>query len=120
MVKAAAVTQPNERPWTQGEVRMSIRSEVPQLIALGPFPASADADEHDIDRRGALLTNIKPPLTHEEAAALLLCFGPDEAFGLAWTLLHLIEATPGGVPISAKPQHSKNEWVRRLWDRSHR
>lgn len=99
---------------------MSIRSEVQQLVDLGPFPASADADEHDIDRRGALLTSIKPPLTQEEAAALLACFGPDEAFGLAWALLHLIEATPGGAPISVKPQQADNEWVRRLWDRSHR
>lgn len=99
---------------------MSVRSEVQQLVDLGPFPASADADEHDVDRRGALLTAIKPPLTHEEAVALLTCFGPDEAFGLAWALLHLIEATPGGAPISTRPQPSDNEWVRRLWDRAHR
>ena len=91
-------------------------SEVQQLVDLGPFPASADADEHDVDHRDALLTAIKPPLTHEEAVALLTCFGPDDAFGLAWALLHLIEATPGGVPISTKPQLSDNEWVRRLWD----
>ncbi len=97
-----------------------MRSAIQQLIALGPFPASADADEHDIDRRGALLTSIKPPLTRPEATALLVCFGPDEAFGLAWALLHLIETTPGGIPIAAKPQPSDNEWVRRLWDRSHR
>jgi hypothetical protein len=98
---------------------MPIRSEVQQLVDLGPFPASADADEHDVDRRGALLTGITPPLTQEEAAALLVCFGPDEAFGLAWALLHLIEATPGGAPFATKPQQSDNEWVRRLWDRSH-
>lgn len=99
---------------------MPIRSEVQQLVDLGPFPASADADEYDIDRRGALLTAIKPPLTHEEAEALLACFGPDEAFGLAWALLHLIEAAPGGAPIFTKPKPSDNEWVRTLWDRSHR
>ena len=99
---------------------MAIRLEVQQLIDLGPFPASGEADEGDIDRRGALISSIKPPLTQEEAASLLVCFGPDEAFGLAWALLHLIEATPGGIPIAKQPTPSDNEWIRRLWGRSHR
>lgn len=99
---------------------MPIRPDVQQLIARGPFPASAVWDQHDLDSRGALLSSIKPPLTREEAADLLICFGPDDAFGLAWTLLHLIESDPGGVPIPTKPQSSDNEWVRLLWDRSHR
>ena len=87
---------------------------------LGPFPASHDADEHDIDRRGTLLTSITPPVTLEEATALLTCFGPDEAFGLAWTLLHLIETAQIGVLLTREPADSDNEWIRRLWDRSHR
>jgi len=99
---------------------MSIRSEVQQLVDRGPFPDSDDADEHDIDRRGVLLTAIKRPVTHEEAVALLTCFGPDDAFGLAFTLLHLIETIPGGVLIATKPQPSDNEWIRLLWHRSHR
>jgi hypothetical protein len=99
---------------------MTIRAEVQQLIDLGQFPASADATEPDLDRRGALLTAITPPLSREEGAALLACFGPDEAFGLAWTLLHLVESTEGGVPIVTKPKPSDNEWVQLLWDRSHR
>lgn len=101
--------------------KMPLRSEVQQLVLLGPFPPeSTHADEHDIARRQHLLERINPPLTREEAAALLSCFGPDDAFGLAWALLHLIEATPGGIPISAKPQPSDNEWVQLLWERSHR
>lgn len=99
---------------------MLIRPEVQKLIGLGPFPSSAGADEREIDRRGELLNSIKPPLTQEEATALLVCFGPDDAFGLAWALLHLIEATPGGIPIAVKPKQTDNEWIRRLWDRSHR
>ena len=99
---------------------MPIRSEVQQLIDLGPFPDSAHAEPDDLDRRGALLQSIQRPLTREEAAALLSCFGPDEAFGLAWTLLHLIETAPGGAPIAAKPNSSDNEWIRLLWDRAHR
>jgi len=99
---------------------MAIRPEVQQLVDLGPFPASSDADEHDIDHRGAVLTSIAPPVSREEALALLACFGPDDAFGLAYTLLHLIETAPGGLPFTSKPAASENEWIRHLWDRSHR
>jgi hypothetical protein len=100
---------------------MTIRSEVRELIQMGPFPAATkDSDEHDIDRRGAALNRIARPVNDEEAAALLACFGPDEAFGLAWALLHLIETAPGGCPIKEKPDEYDNEWIRRLWDRSHR
>jgi hypothetical protein len=50
---------------------MAIRSEVRELVQLGPFPASHDADEQDIDRRGAALNKIRPPVSDEEAAVLL-------------------------------------------------
>lgn len=99
---------------------MAIRDEVQELIQLGPFPVSQDADADDIDRRGAILNRIKTPVTDEEANALLSCFGPDEAFGLAWALLHIIETAPGGSPVKAMPPPSANEWIRRLWYRSHR
>ena len=99
---------------------MSIRPEVQKFIDLGPFPPSKGADPDDIERRGALLDRIVRPPSREEAAALLACFGPDDAFGLAWSLLHLIETTPGGIPLFHKPAPSDNEWVRRLWNRSHR
>ncbi len=87
---------------------------------MGTFPDSANAVEDDIDRRGAVLKSIAPPVTRDEAFTLLACFGSDDAFGLAWTLLHLIETAPGGVLISPKPADSENEWIRRLWARSHR
>ena len=99
---------------------MAIRTEVQRLIDLGPFPASSNAEEADIDHREAVLKSIAPPLTAQEATALMSCFGPDEAFGLAWALLHLIETAPGGPPPASKPADSDNEWIRRLWARSHR
>jgi hypothetical protein len=99
---------------------MAIRPEVQELTQLGPFPASQDADEQGINRRGDLLGRIEPPVTDEEATALLACFGPDEAFGLAWALLHLIETAPAGSPVREPPTESTNEWIKRLWDRSHR
>jgi len=64
--------------------------------------------------------SITRPVSREEAFALLACFGPDDSYGLAWSLLHLIETAPGGVLIAEKPAESENEWIRRLWARSHR
>jgi hypothetical protein len=99
---------------------MPLRPEVQELVDLGPIPGTIDADEHDLDRRAALIAAIKDPVTYEEAVALLTCFGPDDGFGLNWGILHIIETTPGGIPLSGKPDPSDNEWVRLLWDRSHR
>lgn len=99
---------------------MAIRVQVQQLVDLGPFPASRDADADDIDHRGAIIDSITPPVTREEALALLGCFGPDEAFGLAWELIHLIETVSGGLPLETRPSSEANEWVQYLWDRSHR
>jgi len=55
----------------------------------------------------------------EEAALLIECFGPDDCYGLAWALLHLIESAPGGIPLRSKPSPSSNEWIQLLWERSH-
>jgi len=35
-------------------------SSAPVHGSLGPFPASEDATEQDVDRRGAILNRIKP------------------------------------------------------------
>jgi len=100
-------------------MRMACRPEVIALVDLGPFPASADADPSDVQRRETLLNEIAPPLTSEEAAALLTVFGPDDAFGLAWQLMLLVETAPGGAPIAVKPGPADNEWIQRLWVREH-
>lgn len=99
---------------------MNLRPAVAELVDLGRFPRSVDADEHDIDARGSLLLSIKPPLTRTEALALLTCFGPDDCFGLSAILVRLIETTPGGAPIGSPPGPQENEWIRELWNRAHR
>ncbi len=71
-----------------------MRDEVRALIDLGPLP-DEDASEEAIERHGEALLAIKRPLTLEEARALANLFGPDDCYGLAWTLLHLIESAPG-------------------------
>jgi hypothetical protein len=98
---------------------MGVRKEVIEFVALGPLPDS-NAAEEKIALHQAYLQKMKRPVTDEEAALLLGAFGPDDCFGLAWTLLHLIESAPGGVPLTSKPSEAENEWLHRLWERSHR
>ena len=98
---------------------LAIRKEVQDLAQLGPLPDSATSDE-TIALHQDQLKRITPPVTNDEAEVLLQCFGPDDCYGLAWTLLHLIESAPQGCPLKLQPSPSENEWVRRLWDRSNR
>jgi hypothetical protein len=55
-------------------------------------------------------------VTDDEARALATAFGPDECFGLAWTLLHLIETAPSPV-VRQQPPEGASEWIRLIWDR---
>jgi hypothetical protein len=98
---------------------MSVRPEVLRLAALGPLPDASGATESDLKLRAEYLEAIRPPLTRDEADALLGCFGNDDCFGIAWTLLHLLETTPGGAVRDA-PARDANEWVLRLSARAHR
>lgn len=55
---------------------MSVRPEVQALVRLGPLPASEAADEASLTRYQALLEQISPPVTIEEAVLLTRMFGP--------------------------------------------
>jgi hypothetical protein len=94
-----------------------IRDEVRQLVALGPLPDAA-AEEAVIDQHEQALARVVSPVSIDEARALVGCFGPDDCFGLAWTLVHLIESAPQ-LPLDSEPDPGANEWLRTLWDRAH-
>ena len=89
-----------------------------KLVDNGPLPDS-DADEKTIVRAEHLLAAVVPPITAAEAVLLVELFGQDECYGLAWTLLHLIETAPRS-PLQAPPGAGSNEWKLRLWNRSTR
>ncbi|MFC9733076.1 hypothetical protein ACFWGM_25415 [Streptomyces roseolus] len=93
-----------------------MRPEVRAFVADGPLPGW-DASEEEIDRRVRLLEAIAGPVTQEEARALATCFGPDDCYGVAWTLLHLIETAPRPV-LTADPGPGAGEWHRRLHGRA--
>ncbi|MFE7094443.1 hypothetical protein [Streptomyces erythrochromogenes] len=93
-----------------------MRAEVLTFVADGPLP-DCDADEEEIDRRVTRLEAISRPVSGEEATALVACFGPDDCYGVAWTLLHLIETGPNPV-LRTRPAPDANEWHHRLYDRA--
>jgi hypothetical protein len=96
---------------------MTIRDEVREFHRFGPLPSeqdeAEDADER-IQEAERLLHSIEPPLTDDEARLLVGSFGEDNCFGLAWTLLHLIETAPSPM-VTAEPPEGSNPWVERLW-----
>ncbi|MFJ8534909.1 hypothetical protein [Streptomyces sp. NPDC093591] len=92
-----------------------MRSEVRAFLTDGPLP-DEDAEGDEIDRRVEQMAAIAKPVTAEEARALADCFGPDDCYGVAWTLLHLIETGPNPV-FTVRPGPDANEWRHRLWQR---
>ena len=97
---------------------MKIREEVREWVALGPLP-NVNADEDEIALHENALRAVHPPLTDEEARLLVRLFGPDECYGLAWSLLHLIESAPSEALLPEEVP-GENEWVRRLRQRAQR
>lgn len=94
-----------------------MRKAVIDLVKLGPLPDSASIDPEQLERYHRLFVEIAKPLTDEEACALVKLLGPDECFGAAWTLLHLIETAPGW-PIMSCLENAKNVWVSQLRERA--
>jgi hypothetical protein len=95
------------------------RPEVSAFLGLGPLPDSRVAEVEHVETLGAALGKITPPVSRDEAIELATAFGPDDCFGLAWSLVHLIESAPGGPPLDAIPQ-SNNEWIVTMRQRSAR
>src|SRR5690348_11206331 len=95
-----------------------IRPEVDRLVSMGPLPPENKPDPALVDASGDAAKAIARPVTTEEAEALLTVFGPDDCFGLAWTLLHLIETAPES-PIRSEPPSDAIKWVRYVWERAH-
>ncbi len=93
-----------------------MRKAVKDLVGTGPLPAEEGATPGSLEGRENLLGQISAPVSDEEAQALLGVFGSDGCFGLAWTLLHLIETAPNA-HLADYSNFSENEWVKLLEER---
>jgi hypothetical protein len=87
------------------------------LLGLGPLPSSATATVPAMRAFEEQLSKVQTPVTDEEACALVKLFGPDDCFGLAWTLLHMIETAPGW-PVQGALNGLEGEWGNRLRERA--
>ena len=96
-----------------------MRKEVQELTNLGPLPDCEAVEEEQLKRYESLLSSITPPVSDAEARSLVPLFGPDECYGLAWTLLHLIETAPGW-PLRDCLQNIDISWHERLLLRAER
>jgi hypothetical protein len=93
-----------------------LQHAVKALVALGPLPAAEDATVSVIAAFEEHLAKVSTPVTDQEAAQLAKLFGPDECFGLAWTLLHLIETSPS--PLAESHFVSASPWAEILRERA--
>jgi hypothetical protein len=96
-----------------------MRPEVRELVEMGSLPSSDAAGEDRLrtEHLERLILSIEPPVSDDEATALSGIFGPDECFGLAWTLVTLIESAPGW-PLLDRLPASDNQWIEFLRERA--
>ena len=87
-----------------------------KLVQLGPLPSSDLASDALLQKVEGLLSSVQKPIADDEAAALARLLGPDDCFGLGWTLVHLIETAPGW-PIEAALEGLSGEWAELLRQR---
>jgi hypothetical protein len=90
-----------------------MQAAVVELSRLGPLPSSNEANPKIVERWQELVTAVKTPVSDEEAEMLVQLFGPDDCFGLAWTLLHLVETAPNWPLLDCLPKGG-NEWTELL------
>jgi hypothetical protein len=96
-----------------------MRKEVQELVNMGPLPDCETVVEEQLKMYENLLSRVTPPISNDESKSLVRLFGPDDCYGLAWTLFHLIESAPGW-PLHDYLQNICNEWTERLRLRAER
>lgn len=86
-----------------------MQSQIIDLIKLGRLPREEEADPEILERVQVLLSEIARPITDAEAVGLAGLLGPDDCYGLAWTLIHIIEEAPGW-PLNDVIAATDGEW----------
>ncbi len=94
-----------------------MRPEVAHLVQLGRLPSENEASPDRIRQFELSYRAIGRPITNDEARALIAVFGDDDCFGLASSLVDLIETAPGW-PLKDCLTNIGNEWVAELRNRA--
>ncbi len=95
----------------------NIRQEINALNILGSLPSEHGAKPELIRKYEELYRSITRPVTDDEARVLVKLFGADGCFGLASSLVHLIETAPGW-PLKDCLNDLDNEWIIELRNRA--
>lgn len=95
----------------------SLRPEVARLVQLGGLPSEKERLPERVLQFEQLIQAITPPISNNEARALVNLFGDDDCFGLASSLLHLIETAPNW-PLKDCLTNTQNLWITELRDRA--
>jgi hypothetical protein len=94
-----------------------MRPEIRRPVELGRLPSEDDADVEMLRKYEVEYRGIVRPITDEEAIALVGLLGEDGCFGLASSLMHLIETAPSW-PITKCLSDTSNPWVLELKNRA--
>ena len=90
-----------------------MQTAIKQLRELGPLPPESTEDIALIQRWQDALALVSRPVNASEAEVLCTLFGPDDCFGLAWSLVHLIE-TATDLSDEYLTQLPPNKWIDQL------
>ena len=90
----------------------NVRIEILELKKMGTLPSESSNDVVHIGNYQNLLLSIVRPITNEEARVLVTLFdsSDDGCFGLADTMLHLIETAPRW-PLKDCLLNNESYWV---------
>lgn len=94
-----------------------MRACVADLAGMGQLPPESGASLAQVQAFEAAIQRVQPPLQDSEAEVLLALFGEDGCFGLAWSLVHLIESAPGW-PLEDARLRLSNPWIKLLLERA--
>lgn len=93
-----------------------MQAAIENLSKIGALPNSIGVTVSIVQAFEQQLSEVKTPVSNDEAHALVELFGPDDCFGLAWTLLHLIETAPNW-PMVDVLDGREGLWIDRLRER---
>lgn len=93
-----------------------MQSAILALTKLGALPRCEDAHDDWLAKFQSYLLEIEQPVSNEDAAELAKLLGPDDCFGMAWTLVHAIETAPGW-PLEEAISEANETWKNILRDR---
>lgn len=96
---------------------MNLRFEILRLQELGPLPSEQEGTVQQLKLYEDLIRSIVSPVTDDEARILFQLFSVDTCFGLAYSLLHMIETAPGW-PLSDCMLQRDNDWKMEMRNRA--